>query len=106
MKDGECEVLVVEHPMGFIQGCKVCREVLMKGNFAIGIHVRENGSNFKYFLGASPQPEHCGEQKRLIQTFETDVEAEAEKLKVLAHLSEKGTTKGLPLMGFFDPRLN
>jgi hypothetical protein len=106
MKNGECEVSVVEHPEGIVQGCKVCREVLVKGNFAIGIHVRENGSNFKYFLGVSPQPEHCGEQKKFIQTFITETEAEAEKLKVLAYLSEKGTTEGLPLIGFFDPKLN
>ncbi len=106
MKNNECEVLVVEHPEGIVQGCKVCREVLKRGNFAIGIHVRENGSNFKYFLGASPQPEHCGEQKKFIQTFETDVEAETEKIRVLAHLSEKGSTEGLSLIGFFDPKLN
>ncbi len=105
MKDGECQVMVVEPPTGVVQGCKKCRTVLVKGNFLIGIHVRENRSDFRYFLGAPPQ-EHCGEQKNFLQCFETEEEAEAEKIKVLSHLSEKGTTEGLPLMGFFDRKSN
>lgn len=103
--EDDCQVLVVEHPAGVIQGCKICRKVLTTGKFLIGIHVRENGSDFKYLLAALPQ-EHCGEEKKLLQCFETAEEAEVERLKVLSHLLEKGTTKGLPLMGFFDPRLN
>lgn len=105
MKDGECHVMVVEHPAGVIQGCKVCRTILSRGNYLIGLHVRENGKDFKYFLGAPPQ-EHCGEQKKILQCFETADEAETERLRVLSHLSERGTTEGLPLMGFFDPKLN
>lgn len=105
MKDGECQVMVVEHPAGVAQGCKICREILLTGKYLIGIHVRENGSDFKYFLGA-PSQEHCGEQKKLLLCFDAEEDAEAEKLKVLSHLSETGTTEGLPLMGFFDPKLN
>jgi hypothetical protein len=105
MKNGECQVLVVEYPKGVFQGCKVCRQILVKGNFLIGIHVRENGSDFKYFLGAPPQ-EHCGEQKKFLKCFEAETEAEAERLNVLSHIAEKGTTEGLKLMGFFDPRSN
>ncbi len=89
MKDGGCHVMVVEHPVGVAQGCKICREILETGKFLIGIHVRENGSDFKYFLGAPPQ-KHCGEQKKFLQCFETEEDAEAEKLKVLSHLSEIG----------------
>ncbi|OGZ43083.1 MAG: hypothetical protein A2719_01845 [Candidatus Ryanbacteria bacterium RIFCSPHIGHO2_01_FULL_45_22] len=105
MKDGECQVMVVEYPAGVIQGCKVCRTILKIGKFLIGLHVHEDGKDFKYFLGTPPQ-EHCGEQKKILQCFETEEEAEAERLKVLSHLSEKGSTEGLPLMGFFDLRSN
>jgi len=97
--------MVVEFPTDITQGCKICRKVLKKGKYVIGIYVRENGSDYKYLLGAPPQ-EHCGEQKIFLQCFEAEAEAEVEGHNVLSYISEKGTTEGLSLMEFVDPRSN
>jgi hypothetical protein len=105
MKNGTCEVMVVEHPRGIMQGCKTCRQILKRGNFTIGLYGRENGIDYKYLLGA-PQEEHCGEEKKFIQCFETAEEAEAEKERVLSHLSTTGSTAGLRLMEFARPGVN
>ncbi len=105
MDKGTCEVMVVEHPQGIVQGCKKCRQILKRGNFSIGLHVREDGVDYKYLLGAPPQ-EHCGEEKKFIVCFETEEEAEAEKDRVLAHLSNTGSTAGLRLMEFAKPGVN
>ena len=105
MENGDCQVVVVKFPMGVIQGCKVCGEVLVRGNFLIGIHVYEDGSDFKYFLGSAPQ-EHCGEEKKFLRCFETESEAETERLSVLSHIAEKGTTEGLTLLKIIDKKLN
>lgn len=105
MQDGECQVMVIEHPAGITQGCKVCGEILKQGTFLIGIQIREDGKDLKYLLGTSPQ-EHCGEQKKILECFDNEEDAEAEKLKVIAHLSEHKSTEGLPLLGFYNPQLN
>lgn len=111
MREGECLVSVLEHPVGVFLGCKVCRKILKTGRFLIGIHVRENGADFAYLLGTS-ELEHCGEQKEFFVCFDSREQAEAEANKVTAEIGAKGTTEGLLLMEIswlkkrFDPRMN
>lgn len=100
MKDGECNVLIVEYPNGCFQGCKNCRGELSSGNFAVGLHLCDRGKEFKYFVGAPPRL-CCGEVKKTIQLFQIVEDAEIEAEKVRSHLNEKGTTKGLRLLGFY-----
>lgn len=102
---GVCRVLVMEHSAGVVQKCRVCGAILSTGRFLIGLHVREDEKDFRYFLGAPPQM-HCGELKKLLLCFTAEDVAEVERLKTLSYVSEKGTTEGLPLMGFFDPSSN
>lgn len=105
MNNFECSVFVVEHPSGVFQGCRVCNKILKKGRFLIGLLVRENEEDYKYLLGLPPQI-HCGEQKNFLECFETEKDAEDMMFKVVSHLSESGAIKDLPLMAFFDLRLN
>lgn len=105
MNEGECQVAVIEHPKGISQGCKICGQVLFHGTFLIGIQICEKGEIIKYFLGL-PSIEHCGEQKTILASFENEEEAEAERERVLAQISEQKSTEGLPLVGFSLPLLN
>jgi len=98
-------VQVVTHPHGITQGCKKCQTVLLEGNFAIGLIVKEGEESKKYLLGAPPQ-EHCGEPKTFFQIFQTAEEADVEKERVVAHLNEKGTTEGLRLVAWIIPGNN
>jgi hypothetical protein len=105
MENDEWYVVVVECPAGIIQGCRTCRETLSEGKYLIGIYIRENGTEFRYLLGAPPR-QHCGEEKIILMCFETEGEAEIEREKVISHLSTKGTTEGLRLKGFYNPQIN
>lgn len=105
MKDGQCEVVVYKHPTRLFQGCITCGKIITSGSFLIGIHVCEQGCDYEYFLG-TPDIIHCGEQKMILQSFETAEDAELEREKVLLHLSGKGTTEGLILMRMIIPQLN
>ena len=102
---------IIEHQQGIEQGCKKCRTILMKGNFAIGITVRleaktvEDGPRFKRLLGTPPR-ECCGETKTLIQTFTTLEEAEAEKDRVIQHIQGKGGVEGLHFLEWIIPSNN
>ena len=105
MEKGKCDIGVIEHPVGIVQGCKVCGQIIVEGKFAIGIRIEEGGVDYKYLLGAPPQ-KHCGEEKHFIWTSFSKEEAEKEAAKVLLHLTEKETTDGLVLMKFVNPTVN
>lgn len=105
MKQDWFRVIVLEQSNGVMQGCKMCGTILKTGTFLIGLHICENEKNFRYILAAPPQ-KHCGEAKTIFECFDTKEEAEAKKAEIIAHLLEKGTTKELPLIGFFDPTSN
>lgn len=96
MKNGQCKVFVLEHAGSIYQGCKVCRQILMTGKFLIGIHIHENGSDFKYVLGAPPQT-HCGENKTFMQTFERLADAEKKVAEISVQILNNGSTEGLTL---------
>jgi len=89
-------------------GCKQCRHVIStsKDKFMIGLEVEEAGKTFKYFLGVDPPIKCCGEEKLIIKTFDTDAEAEAERVQIRQHLNTHHSTQGLRLIGFRQYGLN
>lgn len=101
----DCTVQIVEHPHGIQQGCKKCRTVLLTGNFAIGLTLKEGETTKKYLLGGPPQ-EHCGEMKAFFLVFDTLDVAEAEKTWVESYLTEHKTTEGLCLIDWIIPTNN
>lgn len=80
-------------------GCKQCRRIIVstKGKYLVGVIVNEGGQSLAYTLGVDPPVFCCGEKKGVIKTFDTEDEAEAERLRVFAHLASK-SPKGLPLV--------
>lgn len=103
---GTCEVLIVHHPPGIIQGCKKCRVVLSTGKYAIGLKIKDRGREFSYFLGEDPPRVCCGEEKILIRTFESEEAAKIPAGEVRRHLAEKESTEGLRLLDWTLPHNN
>ena len=104
----ECSVHVIEPDMEINTGCKMCRRPISttKDKFLIGLMIKEDKKEFRYFLGVDPPIMCCGEEKLVIKTFDTDEEAEAEKTRVMQYLDEHGSTEGLKLLGFHHFGMN
>ena len=94
MNNGDCSVQVVHLPHGLAQGCKVCRKVLVSGNYLVYLLVKDNDQDHSYFLGMPPF-EHCGETKQMFKCFKTEEAALYEVDQVVKHLEESKSTEGL-----------
>ena len=104
MKDGDCSVQVVYLQQGINQGCKVCRKVLISGNYLVRLIVQDDGQTHSYLLGMQPF-EHCGETKYMFQCFKTEEGALAAVDQVNKHLDETGSTEGLSLCAMTPDQL-
>ena len=94
MRSGECVVRVVCLPNGLGQGCRVCRKVLISGNYLIQLQLQDGEREYSYFLGVPPFS-HCGEEKHFFQCFKTEEAVLVEVDRVNAHLRDTGSTEGL-----------
>ena len=73
----------------------------------VGLQIQEDdGKRFHYFLGVDPPIICCDEEKLIIQTFETEVEADTRATEVREYLNQKGSTEGLRLIAFSHFGLN
>jgi|GEM_PF-3897663 hypothetical protein len=97
---GTAEVLVIEHPPGIVHGCKHCGRIHLRGRYAVGIKINEDGKEHHYMLGIETPIWCCGESKPFYQVFDDRDEATLVCEEVECHLNRHGTTEGLRLIGF------
>ena len=93
----ECKVVWFEHPPGINSGCAKCRKILRTGTWAVGLLIGQH----KYIVGSNPPVVCCDEEKKVIETFDTEPEAEALAKRVIDQLNREGTTENLVLYEAF-----
>ena len=86
----------MEHPAGVSSGCIECRKILRTGTWLVGIIVGAQ-EEYKYLVGANPPVMCCGQEKQVIETFDTEEEANAFSKKIAEQIDREGTTKNLVL---------
>lgn len=92
------ELVLVNHAAGIVSGCKVCRQILRRGTWAVGVKIGDH----HYVVGENPKRECCGEEKNVIQAFDSQAEADALAEDVREQLNREGTTENLALHELMD----
>lgn len=87
------ELVLMNHPPGVISGCAKCRKVLRQGTWAVGLIIGDK----KYLVGANPLVICCGEEKQVIEAFDSVDEARELSRKIDAILIEEKSTENLVL---------
>ena len=100
--------VIVPDGTDHIMRCKRCRKVFgsTKGKYMLGLIIRENAREYRYFVGVNPPIHCCGEKKAVIQTFDSDAEADAEMKRLLEYFESHHSTAGLELIAFSHFGLN
>ena len=84
--------------------CRKCgrRHFETTGKFMLGIKITDGGRRYGHVLGVSnPSTTCCGEDVAEIRTFETDAEAQQERVRVLEHIRRNSSTEGLRLLSMY-----
>lgn len=106
---GEAKVwVIVPDGKEIKMGCKLCgREISStKDRFMLGVTVDEGRQHHRYFIAVDPPIICCGEEKKIIKTFETEEEVEREKDRVVQYLNTRQSTEGLKLLSFSHYGMN
>ncbi len=95
-KKEACELVLVNHPPGIASGCAICKRILKTGTWSVGLKI----GNHRYAVGCSPSILCCGEEKRVIEVFDSKEEAKILLDSIREQLNHEGTTEGLTLYEF------
>lgn len=82
--------------------CLSCGKLLQdtKENFLLGLLVREGCHEFRYLVRQKKPTICCGQEKTLLESFQTETEVKLAEKKILDYLQEHRSTRGLSLAAF------
>ena len=86
-------LVLMNHPPGITSGCATCRTILRSGTWVVGLKI----GNHNYLVGANPPITCCGEEKQVIEAFDSEDQARALSQEVQMILDEDGSTENLVL---------
>ncbi|MES2931656.1 MAG: hypothetical protein V4682_03070 [Patescibacteria group bacterium] len=87
------ELVLVNHTAGITSGCAKCRAVLRSGTWVVGLKI----GAINYVVGANPPVTCCGEEKQVLEAFDSEEEARVLSREVQMILNEQGSTENLIL---------